>query len=156
MHGDKLASLVVSVLYRGCAIPIAWHILPANKPGPWIEPILQLLQAIHPAVPNSMKVLVLVDRGLRSPRLWNKIVLLGWHPMMRVQYNTVFQPLNAHRLPASKLISGPGYAWVGAGTAFAAKRLQRFGTLIVLWDEGQAEPWVVLTDLDVLMVDVSW
>lgn len=156
MHGDKLASLVVSVLYRGCAIPVAWHILPANKPAPWIVPILGLLEAIHPAIPNSMEVIVLVDRGLRSPRLWNQIVLLGWHPVMRVRRDTVFQPLTGHRLPATNLIPGPGYAWVGAGTAFAAKKSQRFGTLIVLWDEGQAEPWVVLTDFAVQKVDVSW
>ena len=30
LHGDRLVALVVSVLYRGCAIPVAWHLLPAN------------------------------------------------------------------------------------------------------------------------------
>ncbi|HET6385251.1 MAG TPA: hypothetical protein VFJ58_17805, partial [Armatimonadota bacterium] len=32
-HHDKLTALVVSVLYEGCAIPVAWHIMPGEQPG---------------------------------------------------------------------------------------------------------------------------
>src|SRR4051812_15000206 len=42
LHGDRVTALVVSVLYRGSAIPVAWHILPANQPGAWMPPILRL------------------------------------------------------------------------------------------------------------------
>ena len=49
LHGDRVTALVVSVPYRGSAIPIAWHILPANKKGPWVVPSLQLLQLLAPA-----------------------------------------------------------------------------------------------------------
>ena len=30
---DKLCVIVVSVVYRGCAIPVAWVAMPGNKPG---------------------------------------------------------------------------------------------------------------------------
>lgn len=156
LHGDKTASLVVSVLYRGCAIPVAWHVLPANRHGAWMGPILGLLQAVRPAVPDSMKVLVMADRGLWSPVLWNGIKALGWHPLMRVRNDMVFQPAGGCRLAARHLVPGAGYAWVGAGTAFRAKENQRFGTLIVMWDEEQKEPRVVLTDLEPEEVGVSW
>jgi hypothetical protein len=33
-HGDRVAALVVSVLYGGSAIPVAWYILTANQKGP--------------------------------------------------------------------------------------------------------------------------
>ena len=92
LHGDRVTALVVSVLYRSSAIPIAWHILPANEKNPWIPPILKLLQQLQPAVPQTMTVLVLTDRGLWSPRLWKQIRALGWHPLMRVKNNTSFQP----------------------------------------------------------------
>ena len=34
---DRLCVIVVSVVYRGCAIPVAWLAMPANKPGKWID-----------------------------------------------------------------------------------------------------------------------
>ena len=33
-HGEQTVALVISVLYRGSVIPLAWQILPANRPGP--------------------------------------------------------------------------------------------------------------------------
>ena len=66
-------ALVVSVLYRGSAIPVAWAVLPGNAPGAWMGPILRLLRRLRPAVPPGWTVLVLADRGLWSPRLWRRI-----------------------------------------------------------------------------------
>ncbi len=156
LHRDQVCALVISVLYRGNAIPVAWHILPANKKGPWILPIVDLLQLLGPTVPQTMTVLVLTDRGLWSPRLWREITALGWHPLMRVKGNTTFQPLGGRRQPASRLIPGPGYAWVGRGTAFRQPKVRRCGTLLVVWGPNQQEPWLVLTDLSPGDVGVCW
>ena len=103
-----------------------------------------------------MTVLVLTDRGLWSPRLWREITALGWHPLMRVKGNTTFQPLGGCRQPASRLIPGPGYAWVGRGTAFRQPKVRRCGTLLVVWGPNQQEPWLVLTDLSPGDVGVCW
>ena len=156
LHQDRVTALVVSVLYRGSAIPVAWHILPANQKGPWVTPLLDLLQQLQPAAPSDFTVLVLADRGLWSPRLWAGILAQGWHPLLRVKGNTSFQPLGGTRLPARCLIPGPGHAWVGQGTAFYLPKAQRFSTLLVVWDEGQAEPWLILTDLPPEAVGVCW
>jgi hypothetical protein len=78
LHGDQVVSLAVSILYRGCAIPIAWLILPANQEGAWMGPILRLLRLIRREVPGTLHVLVMADRGLWSPRLWKRIRDLGW------------------------------------------------------------------------------
>jgi hypothetical protein len=156
LHSDRVTALVVSVLYRGSAIPVAWHILPASKKGPWLSPILDLLHRLAPAVPPNMTVLVLTDRGLWSPRLWKGIGSLGWHPLMRIRGDTVFQPVEGTRLPAVKLVPGPGHAWVGRGTAFRAARKHRWGTLVVVWAEEQTKPWLVLTDLPPGDVGVCW
>lgn len=155
-HGVQVVALVVSVLYRGSAIPIAWTIMPANRPGPWIPEILRLLQVLGPEVPKTMGVVVMTDRGLWSPHLWKQIRTLGWHPLMRVKNNTTFQPLQGCRQPARQLIPGPGYAWVGSGTAFGNPKRRRFGTLVVVWDEDQKEPWIVITDLSPEAVGVCW
>ena len=156
LHGDRVCALVISVLYRGSAIPVAWQILPANEKGPWLSPIVDLLHLLAPVVPQSMTVLVLADRGLWSPRLWTEIHSLGWHPLMRIRGDTVFQPVEGTRLPAVKLVPGPGHAWVGRGTAFRDARKHRWGTLVVVWAEAQTEPWLVLTDLAPEDVGVCW
>ena len=46
MKGDQLNSIVISVVYRSCAIPVAWHVLEANRPGEWIAPTLRRRQSI--------------------------------------------------------------------------------------------------------------
>jgi hypothetical protein len=156
LHGEKVAALVVSVLYRSCAIPVAWVMLPPNQKNPWIPRLVELLQQLAPAVPQEAEVVVLTDRGLWSPRLWQAIQGQGWHPLMRLKGNTVFQPLGGCRDQAVHLVPGLGHAWVGAGTAFRTQRVRRFGTLMVVWAGRQQEPWVLLTDLPAQREAVVW
>jgi hypothetical protein len=154
--GKRWVVLAVCVLYRGCAIPVAWHVKPGPGRGPWIAPLQSLLTQLAPAVPPGMTVLVLTDRGLWSPRLWRTVTDFGWHPLMRVRPDATFAPLGQPRRPARTLAPGPGHAWVGAGTAFKHRDVRRPGTLVVAWEDGQAEPWLVLTDLAPTAVGVAW
>jgi hypothetical protein len=155
-HGDRVVALVVSVLYRGTALPVAWHILPAQQAGAWLPPILGLLEQLQPAVPKGWRVLVLADRGLWSPRLWRGLRALRWHPLLRVQKTTTFRPEGGRRQPVTQLVPGPGHAWVGRGVAFKDRPVRRAGTLLVVWQEGQAEPWVLLTDFPPDRVGPCW
>lgn len=154
--GSRWVVLAVCVLYRGCAIPVAWHVKPGPGRGEWIPPLLALLDRLAPAVPAGTTVLVLTDRGLWSPRLWRRIKDIGWHPLMRVRPDATFAPPGLPRRPARTLVPGPGHAWVGAGTAFKHAQVRRRGTLVLVWETGQAEPWLVLTDLAPAAVGVAW
>ena len=73
LKGTDTTAIVISVVYRSCAISVAWRILRANKPGAWMDSIVELLQALAPAAPQDMSVIVLCDRGLTSPKLWRQI-----------------------------------------------------------------------------------
>jgi hypothetical protein len=75
---------------------------------------------------------------------------------MRVRPDATFAPLGLPRRPARTLVPGAGHAWVGAGTAFKHRDVRRQGTLVVVWDAEQAEPWLVLTDLGPEGVGVLW
>lgn len=156
MKGDRINALVISVVYRGCAIPISWRILPANRQGRWMRPIADMLRTVSLAVPEDMMVVVMCDRGLRSRLLWDQILSLGWHPYVRQSINTVFCPDGGTRLSARMLVPGPGYAYVGSGTAFRDPGKRRRGTMIVVWDTEQTEPWIVMTDLSVGSAGVFW
>jgi len=155
LHGDQLTALVVSVLYRGSAIPVAWHILPANQPGAWMGPLLRLLRLLRPAIPPHLTVLVLADRGLWSPRLFKRIRDLGWHPLLRIQDTTTVTPAGRDRLRSRDLVQ-PGQGWVGRARLGTPKKRQVSVTLIALWSAEQKEPWVVVSDLPPARVGLSW
>ena len=144
------------MVYRGCAIPVAWRIMRANQPGSWMDPIVELLQALAPAVPKEMTVVVLCDRGLASPKLWRQIMAQGWHPYMRYPKSITFCAEGGRRLPARAFVSRPDTAWIGRGTAFGAPAAKRRCTLLAVWYAEQQEPWIILTDLPPEAVGVSW
>lgn len=155
--GNRLVVLMVSIPYRGTALPIAWRVVPAQAEGEWMAEFLALLALVRPAVPDGWTVLVLADRGLWSPKLWDTVRPWGWHPLLRLTGRTTFRPSGQRqRVRATSLVSGPGHAWIGAGIAFKDKPDRRAGTLLVVWAAGQEKPWVLLTDLDPEAVDPGW
>ena len=156
LKGDDTTAIVISVVYRGCAIPVAWRILRANQRGAWMDPIVELLQALAPAVPRDMTVIVLCDRGIASPKLWKQIRAQGWHPCMRYRKNITFCADGGPRLPAQHFASRPDTAWIGRGTAFSSPTAKRRCTLLVVWYVEQDEPWIILTDLAPDKVGPSW
>jgi len=99
--GDRFVVLAVGVLYRGCAIPIAWQVLPAGTAGAWRPYWGQLLKEVHGLVPADWLVLVLADRGLFADGLFRAIQQQGWHPFLRINAKgrcrpdgtSVFRPL---------------------------------------------------------------
>ena len=95
--GEQVVVLAVSVRDRGSAIPVAWPVLPAKQPGAWMPHCLRLLRLLRPAVPPTMAVLVLADRGLGSPRVWQRIRQWGWQPGRRWQDTISVQPLGGRR-----------------------------------------------------------
>lgn len=152
----RLVVVSICVLYRGTAIPVAWHVAAADRPGAWLEPTLGLLARLAPAVPAELPVLLLADRGLGSGRLGDATRGLGWHPLRRIRPDATFRPAGGTRVQARSLVPGPGHAWVGAGTAFKHAPTRRDATLVVVWETGQTEPWVVLTDLAPEAVGPAW
>ena len=100
MKGNDTTAIVISVVYRGCAIPVAWRIHHATQRGSWMDPIVELLRELAPAVPEEMTVIVLCDRGLASPKLWQQIRVAGLAPYMRYAKNVPSAPTAAGFPPA--------------------------------------------------------
>ena len=156
LKGDDTTAIVISAVYRGCAIPVAWRSRRANRRGAWMDPIVELLQTLAPAVPRDMTVVVLCDRGLTSPKLWRQILAPGWHPYLRYPKSITCCAENGQRLPARAFVPRPDTAWIGTGTAFGNAAAKRRCTLLAVWCAQQQEPWIILTDLPPDQVGVSW
>lgn len=154
--GNALTALVISVLYRSRAIPVAWQILPGNQPGGFIAPLVQLLQALKPGVPRGLRVLVLTDRGLWSPTLYRQIKAQRWHPLMRVQRDVQVWLRRGRKLTAATLTPQVQQAWVGRAIVHKERARRLWLTLLVVWEPGHAEPWVLFTDLAPKVVGLRW
>ena len=138
------------------AIPVAWSIRRATQRGSWMDPTVELLEELAPAVPQEMTVIVLCDRGIASPKLWKQIRDQGWHPYMRYPKSITFCAQGGRRLPARAFVPRPDTAWIGQGTAFGTAAAKRRCTLLAIWYAGQEEPWVILTDLPPAEAGPSW
>jgi hypothetical protein len=155
--GRRFTVLAISVVYRGCAVPVAWKILPATEPGAWQPHWLALLEPFRGVVPEGWAVLVLTDRGLYAKGLFEAIQGLGWHPLRRINRGGTFRPEGwKRRVPLAQLGPRVGTRWPGRGEAFqdAPKRLRC--TLLAVWEEDYAEPWLVVTDLPPQAARACW
>jgi Transposase DDE domain len=155
--GQRFVVLAISVLYRGCAVPVAWKILPAATKHPWQPEWLALLAHFQAVVPAGWTVIALADRGLYAPWLFQAIRALGWHPLLRVNQQGTFRPQGwVHWVPFTELVPAVGRRWVGQGTAFRSKKTRLECTLLGCWDPGHDDPWLVLTDLPPQAADACW
>jgi len=155
--GDQFVVLAVCVVYRGCGIPVAWTILPAQKKRAWRREWLRMLRELRPAIPRAWTVLVLADRGLYASWLFRRIVRLHWHPFLRINQRCKFRPQGqAQFVWLSELVGQIGQRCRLAGTAFASKDCQLSCTLVAWWGTGHKQAWFVLTDLPPDECDAQW
>jgi hypothetical protein len=145
------------VVVRGCAIPVAWHIVEATRPGAWRPHWPALLSHLDGAIPADWFVIVLADRGLYAKWLFEAICARGWHPFLRInrqgQYCAAEQ---SNFRPLSQVITRIGQRWAGRVRCFKTSKRQVSGTLVARWDAPYREPWLILTDLPPAAADVAW
>lgn len=147
--------LSISVVYRGCAIPIAWVILPEGQKGSWKEPWLKLFQRLQDSTPADWLVIVAADRGLYARWLYEAIRSCGWHPFLRINLRSTYRPQGTKAFrPMRQLLSTPGSVWAGKVTCFAVNSVE--GTLLACWGAKHLEPWMILTDLPPENASAAW
>jgi Transposase DDE domain len=153
----RFTVLTMSVLYRGCAIPVAWKVVGAEEHGSWRPHWIGLLTHVQGSIPAHWTVLVLTDRGLYARWLYEHICSLGWHPFMRINKQGYFRPLG--QSPFRSLATAaprPTSAWCGQVDCFSQESCRLRCTLLACWEEGSQEVWLVVTDLEPAQATVAW
>jgi Transposase DDE domain len=154
--GERFTVLSISVMYRGCGIPIAWKIIPAMQEGQWRPHWEGLLAALEGVVPPDWKVILMADRGLYAAWLYQAIQRLGWHPMLRVKEDLSFREAGEENFsPMGMRLKRRGRGWSGKGEwSEHGERME--GTVLMRWEKGYAEKLVVVTDLDEKAANAAW
>lgn len=153
--GQRFTLLVISVVYRGCGIPVAWKIVNGTSKGSWKPYWLQLLEHLQDGIPDEWFVIVTTDRGLYASWLYEAIVRLGWHPMMRINHQGYYrQAKESTFLPLSQLITQVGQNYCADVTCFKTNSLDC--TLVANWESGYVDPWLLITDLPPQTAQACW
>ena len=153
--GARFVVLTLSVVYRGCGIPVAWTVLPANQPGAWRREWCACCGAC--VLPSHR----MDSAGAGGPRFvgalaLGRIVRLGWHPLLRIN-NGAKSVLLADAVVLAPRVGPrrePVLVWPGDHLCLAARRLNC--TLVAWWGEGYTDPWFLLTDLAPEASDAAW
>ena len=155
--GQRFTILSISVVVRGCAIPIAWRVVEATRAGAWRPHWAALFGHLPGSVPADWRVLGLADRGLYARWLLTTIQALGWHPFLRINRQGHSRlPTSVACRPLAQVVSRVGQRWAGRVICVATPARQRAGTLLARWDAGYRAPWLLLTDRPPTTVDVAW
>ncbi len=142
--GQNFTVLSINLLYRGTAIPIAWKIVKGTEKGSWKPYWKELLSALKGLVPSDWKVIVAADRVHVADWLYQEIVNLGWHPFLRINHQGQYQlPSSSSWNLLATVVPSTGMSWSGQVTCFKTNPINC--TLLARWDEGYADPWLILT-----------
>ncbi len=115
--GELFTVLVFSIVYRGCAIPVAWVIVSATAKGRWKPHWLQLLDQMKGSIPAEWFVIVMADRGLYARWLYEGIVNLGWHPFLRINTGGTYRRQETESFrPLTLAAPEIGSSWCGQVT----------------------------------------
>jgi hypothetical protein len=153
--GDRYVVLALSVVYRACAIPIAWKVFAFDGQTGWKAEWLELFGYFPQVIPADWTVLVLADRGLYARWLFDAIRALHWHPFLRINANGLYRAMGSSQfLPMSRLVTGRGCRWSGRATCFKCRPVE--ASLLVRWEAGYEHPWLILTDLWPEQAEIAW
>lgn len=153
--GQNFTVLSVNVLYRRCAIPVAWKVVKGIEKGSWKPYWQELFQSLKEAVPPEYLVIVSADRGLYAEWLYQEIVQLGWHPFLRINHQGLYRPSNSNSWQSlATVVTSRNQNWSGKITCFKTNPINC--TLLARWDDNYIDPWLILTDLDSTDADISW
>jgi hypothetical protein len=155
--GPRFTVLAISVVDRGCAIPVAWTLLPATTPHAGRREWLRMLRTLPPAIPPGWTVIVLADRGLDAGWWFRRIVRLGWHPCWRINAGGTVRPAGSGRVdPLSTCAPHVGSRWRGTGTACKRAPCQLPCTVLACGEAGDTAPWLLLTDVPPAPSEACW
>jgi len=155
--GQRFTVLAISVVYRGCAIPVAWAVVPATKKGKGRPHWETLLDCLDGVVPEDWLVIVLADRGLYARWLYQAIQRQDGHPFLRINQQGQYRPTGRTRFrPLATVVRRGEAGWSGAVDCFASSSCRLTGTLVAQWTEPHTDPWLILTDLPPEVAQVAW
>jgi hypothetical protein len=151
--GRGCLSLLLSVQYRGRALPLGWLVIEGKKGHFAQERHLRLLAAVQALIPTSADVIFLGDGEFDGVRLQEKLEALGWHYACRTAGNTLLY--DGEEFSFQDLILKPGMC---VGIEEVSFTRQRYGPVLAVawWRNDHQEPIYLVSNMDLVEEVCEW
>ena len=151
--GRDCLALVVSLVYHGRALPIAWLVVAQRKGHVDVDTHLALLREVQALVPAETTVIFLGDGEFDGPDLQAALTRLGWSYVCRTAKNIQVQSAGEW------LTLGDVYVAPGQSLGLPNVRMtgQAYGPVLVIvwWGREYREPLYLVTNLE-LVAEACW
>ena len=144
--GKGCMALVISVVYHGRALPLAWQVVKAAKGHLAQEEHLALVRGVQPLVPVGASVVFVGDGEFDGTQLLAQLTAFGWQYVCRTAKNTHLW-LGDDRTSFDNLALTPGDLVVIANTVFQRTEYGPI-TAIAVWETDADHPLYLVTTLD--------
>ncbi len=151
--GRGCVALVISLVYQGRALPLAWLVVEGRKGHFPEDTHVLLVQQLQALVPPDATVIFLGDGEFDGPGLQACLRTLGWSYVCRTAQNIQVQSEGVW-LTLGEIYLEPGQV-VGLPEAHMTGQAYGPVLLIIWWARGHAAPLYLVTNLD-LVGEACW
>jgi hypothetical protein len=152
--GRECVTLMVSVIYRHRALPVAWIVITGSKGHFSDEAHTRLLAEVQALVPDDSDVIVLGDGEFDGVAFQAAIADYEWHYVCRTAVNTQVG-VDGEWMALRDLDVWPGKR---IGVPDASFTAQGYGPVLAIawWQTGYKEPIYLVTNLEVVDEACHW
>ena len=152
--GRNCMALVVSVIYKKRALPIAWIVVQGSKGHFPEETHVQLLEQVHKIVPEGADVIFLGDGEFDGITLQATIDGCGWEYVCRTAKNARLGA-DGDRFSFQAVVVQPGECIDLPDVTFT---LQDYGPVLAIawWEAGYEEPIYLVTNMELAAEACYW
>jgi hypothetical protein len=152
---DKVHLFRVSLSYWGGNLPLAWTIWEQNvslEEGKYWAMVDSVLDRVSAIVPEGIEIIVLADRAYENPPFVDRLKAYGWHFAVRCKAkgSLRFKDHRGVERPLAQLVAEnlpcPGSRFKVRGWVYKKAGWRQL-SVVGIWETGQKEPMVVLSDL---------
>jgi hypothetical protein len=151
--GRGCVALMLSVQYRGRALPLGWLVVSGEKGHFSQEKHIRLLSAIEALLPNNADVVFLGDGEFDGIQLQEKLDEFGWKYACRTSSNTIL--FDGEEFSFQDLLLQPGMC---LGIEEVSFTRQRYGPVLAVawWRKHYQEPIYLVSNLDLTEEVCHW
>lgn len=143
--GRNCVALMLSVRYRGRALPLGWLVISGKKGHFSQERHLQLVSEVQKLVPVGADVIFLGDGEFDGTQLQHTLAGFGWKYACRTASNAILY--DGQEYSFQDLLLTPGMCLSIEEVAFTR---QRYGPVLAVawWRKGHEEPLYLISNMD--------
>lgn len=151
--GRGCVSLMLSVQYRGRALPLGWLVISGEKGHFSQEKHIRLLSAVQELIPAGADVIFLGDGEFDGTKLQEKLDESGWKYACRTSSNTILY--DGEEFSFQDLLLQPGMCLSLEEVSFTR---QRYGPVLAVawWRKNYQEPIYLVSNFDLVEEVCHW